>query len=211
MKMRAVRVIAWALVVVVAVGLVAIRFFSDAPQPGGVTTDGGDDISVADGPGGPFELTAHTGERMRDVDFRGRYMLIFFGYSLCPDICPIEMEKITATLNLLEEEGLDTTPVQPLFITLDPARDTPEMLADFVGQYHPRLIGLTGSEADVDAVVKAYRVYREVVEDPSYDGYLINHLWVDFLMGPDGSFERVFTSKDTPASMADVLRPLLAS
>ena len=104
---------------------------------------------------GTFTLTDHTGRTVTDQDFRGSYLLIFFGYTHCPDICPTALTVVANVINLLGERAQQ---VQPVFITLDPERDTPQALANFVSYFHPRLIGLTGSLDQIDAVAKTYFV-----------------------------------------------------
>src|SRR3954465_14430480 len=100
--------------------------------------------------GGPFTLTDQNGHRVSDRDFAGKYRLIYFGYTFCPDVCPVDMQVIGAGLRQLEAGGPGAPPgLQPIFITVDPARDTPAVLRQFVSAFHPRLIGLTGSEAEI--------------------------------------------------------------
>ncbi len=136
--------------------------------------------------GGPFTLTDHTGKRVTDKDFLGRPMLIFFGFTNCPDICPSGLQVIAAALDKLGDKGAKVTPI---FITLDAARDTPEKLAEYVKSFHPRLIGLTGSEAELAAAAKAYRVFAQKVSDDATPGsYTYDHAAIIYLMGADGNF-----------------------
>lgn len=199
--MKIIRLVAWALVAVLVV-LIGVRLLTGAPEP--AKTDLG-----AATPGGAFTLTSHTGATVSDTDFRGRYMLVYFGYSACPDVCPLELQKLTSALLNLEEEGYDTTPIQPIFISVDPERDSPEELAGYVPQFHPRLIGLTGTPEAIAELAKGYRVYYRKVDTGSAMGYLMDHLSVIFLMGKDGQYERLFTSRDTPESIEEGLKPLL--
>jgi cytochrome oxidase Cu insertion factor (SCO1/SenC/PrrC family) len=106
--------------------------------------------------GGPFELTDQTGHRRTDMDFRGKLVVLYFGYTYCPDVCPTELQSISLAVDKL---GVAAESVQPLFITVDPERDTPARLADFVSSFHPRLIGLTGSLADIRKTAIAYRTF----------------------------------------------------
>lgn len=161
------------------------------------------------GPGGPFRLTSHEGKTVSSADFQGRFMLVYFGYSFCPDVCPYELQKMTTALQILEEEGYDTSLFQPLFITVDPERDTVEALRDYVALFHPRLIGLTGSVQEIEAVAKAYKIYYRKVDDPTLGTYLMDHFSAIFAMGVTGEFQRLFTSQDTPETIADILRPVL--
>ena len=136
--------------------------------------------------GGPFTLTDHTGKRVTEKDYLGRPTLIFFGFTNCPDICPSGLQVISAALDKLGEKGAKVT---PLFITLDSARDTPEKLSEYVKSFHPRLIGLTGSEAELATAAKAYRVYaQKVSEDATPGSYTYDHAAIIYLMGVDGTF-----------------------
>ncbi|WP_417450355.1 SCO family protein [Kordiimonas sp.] len=193
--MKVIRIVAWAAVVAVAVFLLAQRFAT--------TRDAGDRL------GGDFTLTAHTGETLSNRDFRGKFMLIYFGYSFCPDVCPLELAKMTLGLNELEKEGYDTTLLQPLFITVDPERDTVSALNEYVTDFHPRLIALTGSMEDIQDVAKKYRVYFKKREQEGIDGYLMDHQSFIFVMGPDGDYVRLFSAKDQPEDIAAAFRPVL--
>ena len=134
--------------------------------------------------GGPFSLVDTTGKRVTDADFRGRYMLVYFGYTFCPDVCPASLQVICAALDQLGPDGEKVTPV---FITLDPARDTPEKLGAYVKSFHPRLVGLTGSAEEIASVVKAYRVYAKKAPDEKNPAdYTMDHSSIVFLMGPNG-------------------------
>jgi protein SCO1/2 len=135
--------------------------------------------------GGPFNLVDQTGKQVSDKDFQGRYLLVFFGYTNCPDICPAGLQVMSAALDKLGHRADD---IVPLFITLDPARDTPEKLAAYVSSFTPRLVGLTGSESDIASVAKAYRVfYQKVADDKDPTRYSIDHSAIFYLMGKDGS------------------------
>ena len=136
--------------------------------------------------GGPFTLTDHTGRRVTEKDFLGHPLLIFFGFTNCPDICPSGLQVMSAALDKLGEKGAKVTPI---FITLDAERDTPEKLAAYVKSFHPRLVGLTGSEAELAAAAKAYRVYAQKVSDDATPGsYTYDHAAIIYLMGADGAF-----------------------
>lgn len=150
--------------------------------------------------GGPFTLTAHDGRVVSDADFTGKYRLIFFGYTFCPDICPTELQTIAQAMDLLGDAAGD---VQPLFITIDPARDTAPVLADYVKLFHPAILGLTGTEAQIAAVAKSYRVYFARSQEPAAaDTYLMDHSTFSYLMAPDGSFITVFAKGTTAEQMA---------
>jgi cytochrome oxidase Cu insertion factor (SCO1/SenC/PrrC family) len=157
--------------------------------------------------GGPFALTDHTGKRVTDQDFRGRYTLVLFGFTFCPDICPSALQVMSAALDRL---GPKADRFVPVLITVDPERDTPMQLASYVQSFHPRLVGLTGSSAEIEAVVKAYRVYVKKVPDPkSTAGYSIDHTSLIYVMGPDGAYVTHFAHTTNADVMAERLAKLL--
>ncbi|CAN5560367.1 SCO family protein [soil metagenome] len=159
--------------------------------------------------GGPFTLTDQTGKRVSDTDFRGKYMLIFFGYTYCPDVCPTELQVMSAALDQL---GSSAGKIQPIFITIDPERDTPELMKAYVANFHPRLIGLTGSPAEIAAAGKAYRVYyaRAKGYETAKD-YLMDHSTILYLMGPDGKYVTHSTYSTDAKALADDLRNAIGS
>lgn len=145
--------------------------------------------------GGPFSLVDHRGKPVTDLDFRGRYMLVYFGFTYCPDICPAELQKMGRVMGDLKAKNLDEF-VDPIMITVDPRRDTVKALADYVKDYHPRLIGLTGTPQQIMDVSKSYRVYAssgltDAEMDASND-YLVDHTIFFYLMGPDGKIREYF-------------------
>lgn len=157
--------------------------------------------------GGPFTLTDHTGRRVTDQDFRGKYMLVYFGFTFCPDVCPSGLQVIAAALDQL---GPKAEQVTPIFITVDPERDTPEQLAEYVPSFHPRLVGLTGTPEEVQAVAKAYRVYyRKVKDEKSTAEYTVDHTSIIYLMSPEGEFVAHFTHATPASTMADKLAKVL--
>jgi protein SCO1/2 len=157
--------------------------------------------------GGPFTLTDHKGRRVTDRDFRGRYMLIYFGFTFCPDVCPSALQVMSEALNKL---GPKADRFVPIFISVDPERDTPSQLASYVESFHPRLMGLTGTPEEIDAVVKAYRVYVRKVPDPkSTAGYTFDHTSLIYVMGPDGSYRTHFAHTTDADTMAERLARLL--
>jgi protein SCO1/2 len=157
--------------------------------------------------GGPFTLTDHTGKRVTDQDFRGKFLLVFFGFTNCPDVCPTALQVMAAALDKL---GPNAARITPVLISVDPEHDPPAQLATYVASFHPRLVGLTGSQAEIDAVAKAYRVYIKKVPDPkSTAGYTIDHSSIIYVMGPDGAYRAHFTHATTPDAMADRLAGML--
>jgi cytochrome oxidase Cu insertion factor (SCO1/SenC/PrrC family) len=140
--------------------------------------------------GGHFSLIDQTGRRVSDQDFRGRFMLVMFGFTYCPDVCPSELQVIAAALDKL---GSKAERVVPLFITVDPERDTPSQLAIYLKSFDPRLIGLTGTTEEIATATKAYRVYARKAPDPkSTAGYTMDHSALIYLMGPDGGYRAHF-------------------
>ncbi len=156
--------------------------------------------------GGPFTLVDHTGKTVTDKDFRGRYMLVYFGFTNCPDICPSGLQVMAAAL---DKAGAKADQVTPIFITVDPERDTPEQLASYVSSFHPRLVGLTGSPEQVTAALKAYRVYAKKVEDPkSTAGFTFDHTSIIYLMDRDGDYLANFTHASSVDRIAERLAKL---
>jgi cytochrome oxidase Cu insertion factor (SCO1/SenC/PrrC family) len=157
--------------------------------------------------GGPFELVDQTGKTRRDTDFRGRYMLVYFGYTYCPDICPTTLLIMSRALTLLGETAPDAAEqVAPLFITVDPERDTVEAMEAYAPNFHPDLVALTGTPDQVAAAAKAYRVYYAKVEDKSSGTYLMDHSSFIYLMGPDGAYLTHFDHLAQPEQIADSLK-----
>jgi protein SCO1/2 len=137
--------------------------------------------------GGPFTLTDQTGTKRSFDEFKGKYRIVYFGYTMCPDICTPDMQQLMAGLSQFEKaQPALAGKVQPIFITVDPTRDTPEKLKQFVEAFHPRLIGLTGSEAEIAATAKKFAVYYQKVEGSAPDAYLMSHLQAPYLMDSDG-------------------------
>lgn len=159
--------------------------------------------------GGPFELTDHDGRAVTDEDFTGRHILVYFGYTYCPDVCPTDLTGIAVALDAL---GALANKVRPVFITVDPGRDTPTVLKEYTHAFHPALLGLTGSQAEVAAVAKAYRVHRRIfrLEGSAREDYLVDHSSLAYLMGPDGKFVTMFPHGTPPERMTEVLRKYLA-
>ncbi len=143
--------------------------------------------------GGPFSLTGHTGRAARDDHFRGQLMLVFFGYGTCPDTCPAVLNNISVALDIL---GKDADSIQPLFITVDPERDTVEFLVGYIPNFHPKLLGLTGQKAQTDAAAKAYRVFHARADD------LFDHSAFIYLMARDGGYLTMLRASIDPQAMA---------
>ncbi|QUL36737.1 SCO family protein [Erythrobacter sp. JK5] len=137
--------------------------------------------------GGEFALSGPGGETVRWSDFDGRYRIVYFGYAYCPDICPTDVQRMTQGLNIASEADPDLAPkVQPIFITIDPERDTREVVDEFTGAFSERLIGLTGTPDQVKAAADTFRVYYEKGESTPDGSYLMNHSNIVYLFGPSG-------------------------
>lgn len=193
MGQRNLILVATALAILVAVALGAFSLYNEIAGSGA----GG----VAD-IGGPFSLIDQTGRRVSDTDFRGHYMLVYFGYTYCPDVCPTELATISRAIDLL---GTDAARVTPIFITVDPARDTPKVLAEYHQNFHPSFVMLTGSADEIAAAAKAYRVYYAKAGEDDQD-YLMDHSSFVYLMDEDGRYVTHFAPDTTPEAMAKSIR-----
>jgi protein SCO1/2 len=157
--------------------------------------------------GGPFSLIDQDGRRVTEKDFLGKYILVFFGYTYCPDICPTELQVMSAAL---DQMGPEAGRIQPIFVSIDPARDTPEVLKAYVANFGPRLIGLTGSPEEVAAIAKAYRAYYAKAGNGSTaTDYLMDHSSIIYLMGPDGRFVKHMPYTTDAAKLATELKETL--
>ncbi len=166
-------------------------------------------VEAAPALGGPFTLVDHNGKTVTDDDFRGRFLLINFGYSYCPDICPTILTTISDALDKLAGKG---EKVLPIFITIDPERDTAEQLKMYVSHFHPRMLGLTGTYKQVKQAAKAYRIYyaKFVAEGAGEsDDYLMEHTAITYLVDPEGKYRLHFSPRTTSEEMASRLREIL--
>lgn len=155
---------------------------------------GGGDI------GGPFTLIDKSGTTVTDADILAKPALVYFGYTFCPDVCPLDMARNAEAVDILQSKGLDVTPV---FITIDPERDTPDVVGDFAGNIHPKAIGLTGSADQVKAASQAYKTYYRKQDGDDAEFYLMDHSTFTYLMLPGGKFGDFFRRDDTAQVMAD--------
>jgi len=154
--------------------------------------------------GGPFELVDHKGQQKTDEDFRGTHMLIYFGYTFCPDVCPTALQVMTQALDKLP--SATQKKITPIFITIDPARDTVKQLNAYVDNFHPRMVGLTGTAEQIAKVARAYRVYYGRAKDgEDTTDYLMDHSSIVFLIDPDGIYKTHFTHATPPEKMAEKL------
>lgn len=162
------------------IGVIAVKMGRDNQCSGNAIAGGGATI------GGPFELTDHNGNRVTSEDLITGPTLVYFGYTFCPDVCPLDVARNVAAVDILAEDG---TKITPVFITIDPARDTVSELSDYAEVTHPDMVALTGSKEDVAKAAKAYRVYyRRASQD---EDYLMDHSAFSYLMGPEGFLDYI--------------------
>lgn len=195
--LRRIRLVLWgtvAAVLLVTGGALMLRTYVPPSTPQ-VSSVGETDIHSE------FSLTDHSGRAVTEADFAGRWQLVFFGFTHCPDICPTTLAYMASVFDLL---GPEAERVAPLFITVDPARDTVPVMAEYVSAFHPRLVGLTGTEAQVAEATRNFRTWYERMDDENApDGYMMAHAGHIYLMRPDGRFDDVFQEQDqSPENMA---------
>ena len=157
--------------------------------------------------GGPFTLTDQTGKQRSDTDFRGKLMIVYFGYTYCPDVCPTDLMAITQALDAL---GPAAEGVQPVFITIDPERDT-KLLADYISAFHRSLVGLTGSPDEIRKVANSYKAFYVKVQDERSRDYSIDHAGVIYLIGRNGEYLGFMPPQTNPDRLTEVLRKNLAN
>lgn len=150
--------------------------------------------------GGPFTLMDENGERVTDKDILSKPALVYFGYTYCPDICPTDVARNAEAVDILEERGYEVTPVM---ISVDPGRDTPEVLKEWTDYLHPRMIGLTGTEAEIKAVAQSYKTFYKVPDDPEDGSYLVDHMTHTYLMLPGTGFAEFFNRDETAETLAE--------
>ena len=199
-KNRIVRIFVLA-VVALAIGA-GTAWYQNEFQQGRVTQQG---VSSSEKPlpvagleiGGPFSLTDHTGKAVTEKEYAGKYQLTYFGFTYCPAICPTELQKVSRVIKALEKNKPELAEkVQPLFITVDPMRDTVEVMKDYVSLFHPKLVGLTGTQPQIDFVTKAYRIFARKVDDPEQNDYTVDHSSYLYLMGPDNKLLGIYRMDD---------------
>lgn len=157
--------------------------------------------------GGPFTLVSTNGEIVHDQSYRGKWLLIFFGYTFCPDVCPTSLNNVSIALESLGSVASD---IQPLFITVDPQRDTREVLAAYLKSFDSRILGLTGSQAEIDRVTKGFRIYAESQRSEGNDNYLVSHSAYVYLMDSQGVFVNVIQGTTSGEEMAGWVRKEMA-
>ena len=137
--------------------------------------------------GGPFTLTDQNGRRVSDTQFAGKYRLVYFGFTFCPDVCPVDLALIGAGLRRFEaQDAARAARVTPIFVSVDPARDTPEVVRAYAARFHPRIVALTGSEDEIAQVARRYAIYYQRQQPGPGGGYLVDHSRQIVLYGPEG-------------------------
>lgn len=196
--MRVIRYGAWAAVAALSL-VIAVYAVS------GQSRDGGAGAS-ASAIGGPFTLTTHEGKRLSSADLKGKPFAVFFGFTYCPEVCPTTLLELSQTI---KELGAAADGMRFLFISVDPERDTPEVLGTYLSSFDPHITGLTGTPEEIAAVAKAYRVTYEKV--PTSDGYTMNHTALVYLMDEKGAFKGVLALGVPPERRLEKLKSLLGS
>lgn len=155
--------------------------------------------------GGEFVLTDHNGNEFNSDMMKGKLSLIYFGFTYCPDICPTSLQKLTQVLSTLDKYQIE---VMPIFITIDPSRDKPALLKEYLGHFHPNLLGLTGSEEQIKEVADLYKVFYAKAEDDSADKekYMLDHTSFVYLMDKNGKYMKHFYMSSTPEEMIEYIR-----
>lgn len=152
--------------------------------------------------GGDFVLTDQDGRRVTQAAFAGKYRIMYFGYTFCPDVCPVDVQNIGAAMKLLDrQDPALAARIVPVFVTIDPARDTPPVIRQFVRAFHPRMIGLTGTRAEIDRIAKEYAVYYAKGAGTA-GGYMMDHSRQAYLMDPDGKPLALLPQEGPPAAIA---------
>lgn len=173
--------------------------FRSGPEDAFAACRGGAVSGGAGAIGGPFELVREDGETVTDQDVFTKPTILYFGYTFCPDVCPLDNQRNAEANYLLDERGYD---VQTAFISIDPDRDTPEVMAEFTDLFHPSMVGLTGSREQVQNASKAYRTYYKKQDEGDPEYYLMDHSTFTYLVFPDIGFVDFFKREDSPEEMA---------
>ena len=203
MRLKQIRIGLWTLVaVVIVVGAGLELLHHHAPQAPPTAKEAARAAITTD-----FELIDHTGKIAADEDYRGKWLLVFFGFTNCPDVCPTTLNEVSQIMDALGEDG---DKIQPLFVTVDPERDTPEAMAEYVAAFHPRIVGLTGTSEQVKRAAQSFKAYfAKVTQEGAPDGYTMEHSAYMYLMNPDGEFEAVFRYEDSVDEITNGIRKYL--
>jgi cytochrome oxidase Cu insertion factor (SCO1/SenC/PrrC family) len=155
--------------------------------------------------GGPFSLIDGDGRRVTEADFKGKWLMIFFGYTFCPDACPTALGAMAETMDRM---GAQAERIQPIFITIDPERDTPQVMKDYVGNFGSKIVGLTGTSSDIAQVAQAFRVYYKKAGDGP--NYMMDHSTAILVMNPDFHFAGIIAGDAKPAQMIERLNKIMS-
>ena len=192
--MKKIRLILWALVaiatIIFAVGSINKSSSNNTPA-----------VAIKNF-GGDFELTNHLSNKVTQSDFDNQYRLIYFGFTYCPAICPTELQRISSVLKQLGDAGKT---IQPIFITVDPQRDTIDVMKEYVSLFHPRLIGLTGTPEQIDTVKKAYKIYAKQVQEEGMNDYTMDHSSFIYFINSNNDLVRIFKTDDSVDHMISVI------
>ncbi len=196
--------IAWIVCFVALIVFVGMRFAMQTP-PSASSSIAGVEL------GGPFTLTDQNGKRVTEKSWPGKYLLVYFGFTHCPDICPVGLSRIIEALNALPPELRKK--IQPIFITVDPARDTAKALKDYVVLFDKNMVGLTGTTEEIKHVIKLYRVYaqKDTPQKGSGTDYMVNHSGYTYLMNPEGGLAGIYPHETTPDDMAKQLKTAISN
>lgn len=202
MSTRLFALVAGTVAVIVIAGTMAFLAFSPRESAAAMCNAG----TVAGEMGGPFELVSETGETVASSEVITEPALIYFGYTFCPDVCPLDTVRNVEAVEILDERGMS---VKPVFISIDPARDTPEVVDDFTANLHPKMLGLTGSDAQVRAASQAYRTYFKRHDDGDDELYLVDHSTFTYLVLPGDEMAGFFRRELSGAQLADQVQCVL--
>jgi protein SCO1/2 len=194
-------------VVMLAVAVVVIALVFFVPHKAGETPNAITSQAQSTGEaaiGGPFTLSNQKGETVTQATYAGKLMLVFFGFTYCPEICPTDLTVMGNAMKMLTPE--EATQVVPIFITVDPERDTVEQMKTYLSSFDPSIQGLTGTREQVDGAIKSYRVYAKKVEDPGSTDYTMDHSAYFYLMGRDGKYLIHFPHGEKPEAIVEAIR-----
>lgn len=191
--------------ILIAAGITAPRFLHNNSSAQNTPNLSGFSNKI----GGEFYLTNHLGQAVSHDYFQDKYKIIYFGFTYCPAICPTELQKITAILKALPPEMLDN--IAPLFITIDPDRDTVDVMHDYVSFFHPNIIGLTGTTAQIAQTLDAFKIYATKVYNDDKTDYTMDHSSFIYVMGPDDRLLKIYRSQDTAQDMTKDIEKILSA
>ncbi len=206
---RTLRIVRWTALGLILLFAAAIAFIKFGPRQASTDDAPAGTIAISEGVpvGGPFKLIDNKGHAVTDADYRDRWMLIFFGYTNCPDECPLTLQKMANALDALWPLA---DRIAPLFITVDPARDTASRLTEYISNFDTRIVGLTGSDEQIATAAKAYRVYYSPAEHEQSGVDLVSHSTFVYLMNPRGKLDALFSQDIDADVLAGTLRARLS-